>query len=265
MPARIVRVVVGLLFFVVPIRSILAVVFSPISLSQEHPIIGESFVVDATASGATVGSVYFLKCRIGQTTNALTEGQTYNSSTAEWLNDTDAWVSMPTVSVGEDGSWNGTVSCRVKLTAADELKVLYLRTCLRANDACGSSVQSTAFLTFAPIAPSPTAAPTQTPCPTATPTTVPTGTSTPTSGPSVVLSPVSKPTSFVRVIATVMEEETDMVEGAVLGARQDDTDTATTSSMFAEKRPYIRALLVTGIGLAILAAVWLIKIRYTKI
>lgn len=115
-------------------------------------------------------------------------------------------------------------------------------------------------------------------CPTVTPTNAPvaTITNTPIAGtgntsvsPTVVrtftATPTVKPTSFVRIIETVLVDENKGTVGAILGTKNETPAQGTESAdEVAEKRPYIVALLFVGIGMALVAAVSVIKIRYTK-
>ena len=113
----------------------------------------------------------------------------------------------------------------------------------------------------------PTVAPTNTPSSTPTVTKTPSATSEPTQK-SVTTMPTPsctvKPTAFVRIISQVLVEEVAS-NGSVLGKTDASLEEATpTISMLVEKRPYIIALVITAIGLALIAAVSVIKIRYTK-
>jgi hypothetical protein len=111
----------------------------------------------------------------------------------------------------------------------------------------------------------PTLIATNTPVPTAT--TVPDVTggivasSTKTGTPTVT----ERPTSFVRILSTVAVEDEMVSQGAVLGFMDQTPEaTATSQDALSEKRPYVVALLFVGIGLALLAAVSVVRIRYTK-
>ncbi|MFZ2025253.1 MAG: hypothetical protein WAV51_03155 [Microgenomates group bacterium] len=265
----IVGVVVYFFFFRIPISfAVSGVVFTPLEIDSASPIIGDTFAVQATASGGMTGAVYYLKCRIGQTSSSLTEGQTYNTTTEKWLDDTSAWIDMPQVMIQNDGSWRGALPCRIKTSAVDEIKLLFLRGCLQVNDACGTSFQSANYLSFSPILPTATMAPTVTPTVTPTPAKGPTNTpavstvliTTPTP-----INPSSKPTSFVQILSQVTVVDEMAPSGTVLGQTNETQKNASGSmDMLSEKRPYIIALLFVGIGLSLLAAVSVIKIRYTK-
>lgn len=111
------------------------------------------------------------------------------------------------------------------------------------------------------------------PTPTVTNTPVLTVTNPPTPAATNISSPTKigvpsiqeRPTSFVTIISTV-EIEDEMASGeAVLGLTDEMPEpTVTPPDMLSQKRPYIAALLFVGIGLALLAAVSVMKIRYTK-
>ena len=137
---------VELVFFVQPVMAVTPNIL-PVSVDTSTPVIGDSFTLTASMSGAVVSSVYFLKCRIGApNSTTLSDGQTYNSQTSKWLEDTGsngAWIDMPQITTDSTGLWQGNLQCRVKDSANDEAKVLFIRACLDANNACGTSFQST--------------------------------------------------------------------------------------------------------------------------
>jgi len=113
----------------------------------------------------------------------------------------------------------------------------------------------------------PTISPTNTPAATVTNTPMPSPTSTPSPTPilhSIVISSPAQPTSFVRIISTVLVDENAGTDGAVLGQTDIQTPATESTEAVVQMRPYIRALLCAGIGLALIAAVSVIKIRYTK-
>ena len=113
----------------------------------------------------------------------------------------------------------------------------------------------------------PTIAPTNTPSSTPTVTKIPTGTPEFKQGSSTKFPTPSctvKPTSFVRVISESREGEDIALNGSVLGDDVSLKEATPPTSMLVEKRPYIIALVSTAIGLALIAAVSVIKIRYTK-
>lgn len=178
--------------FVIPSTVLAAVSVTPVNVDTTSPVIGDAFSLTASVSGALTGSIYFLKCRIGANSSSLTDGQTFNSQTSKWLDDsgsTGAWVDMPQVTIGADGIWQGVLQCRIKSGAVDESKVLFTRACLNSNNSCGTSFQSNSSLALNPLVPTSTPTSTSTPTPSPTPTPDPTATSTPTS------SPTSKPTA----------------------------------------------------------------------
>lgn len=180
--------------------SFAAVNISPISLSSSTPIIGDPFILNATLSGALAGNNYYIKCRIGPNSSSLSDGQTYNSQTTQWLDDTGSsgsWTDMPQITVGSDGSWQGSFQCRLKNSATDETKLLFVRACLNSNNSCGTSFQSTNSLSLNPIFPTstPTPIPTSTNTPTPSPTPTKTPTPTPIITPTKVLSPTVIPTT----------------------------------------------------------------------
>lgn len=271
MPAQkptIAGVVVGFLFFFFPYSVYSAASFNPVGIDATNPIIGDSFNVQATANGASPSATYYLKCRIGSAGSTdLTEGQTLNTKTNKWLDDKSTWVDMPEIEIAEDGSWQGSMTCRIKSSALDEAKALFLRACLKTNDSCGSSFQSSNSLVLSPRIPTPTNTPTPTPIPTATNTPTPTSVQTATN--TQTPTAVPKISSTFPVTATLTQSALDnaaSATGAVLGEETEPkTGQMQPTDLLAEKQPYIIALLFVGIGLAMLAAVYVVKIRlYSK-
>ncbi len=274
MSARIptyVGVVVSFLFFF-PFPVFGAASFVPLSVDTTNPIIGDTFIIQASASGVVANAAYYLKCRIGPSSGTTyTEGQTLNGQTNKWLDDTNAWIDMPQIVVGADGQWQGPISCRIKSSAVDEAKSIVLRACLNVNDACGTSFQSTSSLSLSPRSPTPTntLAPTATNTPTLAPTNTPVPTSSPTrlSTPTVTIASI--PTVNVEeTFSSVLEEkdDTETTIGAVLGETASKNNvTPRPSDLLSEKKPYITTLLFFGISLALIAAFYAIKIHiYSK-
>lgn len=114
-------------------------------------------------------------------------------------------------------------------------------------------------------------------CPTVVPTNTPSSTPTVTKTPTPTLeftqvmmtkipspSCTVKPTSYVRIISRVTVDENTSVSGSVLGSDTSLERSTPASNLLVEKRPYILALISTAIGLALIAAVSVLKIRYTK-
>jgi len=184
--------------FVVVSRSFSAtIIINPISVDMPSPIIGDSFNLVASISGALSGGSYYVKCRIGANVSSLNDGQTYNPQTSQWLDDTGstgAWVDMPQVAVGSDGLWQDSIKCRIKSSANDEAKSIFVRACLNSSNSCGTSFQSANSLALNPIFPTPTPTPIPTLTPTPTPTNTPTPTPTLTPTPTPTRAPTSAPT-----------------------------------------------------------------------
>lgn len=196
-------------------KSVFAASISPISVSATSPVIGDSFTVTASISGALSGSVYFIKCRIGPPSSSLNEGQTYNDQLSDWFGDTDSWINMPKVNIGNDGIWQNALQCRIKSSAVDEAKVLFMRACLDSNDSCGTSFQSANSLALNPQMPTSTPTPTNTPTPTKTPTPAPT--SAPTSAPTNTPTPMKTPTPTPTLKPTVLPTPKEILPTGVLG------------------------------------------------
>lgn len=158
-----------LLFGVRPVFA--ASVEAPTSIQSEIQI-DQSFSINSNLTSVQSGEVYFVKCRTGPSSSSLTEGQTYNSATTNWLFDTDSWTDMPTVTAtGSTTSFS--LQCKMKSSATEGQKTIYTRACLKKSDGtCGTSFQSSSGTSFTAIAPvsTPTPVPTTDPSPTSTST-----------------------------------------------------------------------------------------------
>lgn len=149
--------------------------------------IGQNFSVEGTLSGDGPGEAYYLKCRIGESVSELTEAQTFNSDSNNWLFDSSAWKDMPRLELTGDSA-NFSLECRIKAGVSSGQKYFYLRACFREPDeSCGNYVQSGFGQTILVVDPP---APTLTPTPTTTK--IPDLTATPTSTPTIT--PTSNPT-----------------------------------------------------------------------
>ncbi|MBI5613871.1 hypothetical protein HY947_03015 [Candidatus Gottesmanbacteria bacterium] len=229
-----------ILFFVLLFLSnypVFAVSISPLSVDINSPVIGDAFTLTATMSGAVAGSNYFVKCRIGGNTSSLNDGQTFNSQSSKWLDDTGssgAWVDMPQVAIGVDGYWSGLTRCRIKSSSTDEAKLLFVRACLNTDNSCGTSFQSLNSLPLNPIVPTstPTPIPTSTPTPTPEPSPTPTRTPTPTSTPS----PTSTPTSSTK---TPTSMSTKSVPSPSISLKDENDVLADTDEAFIQEKTVI--------------------------
>ncbi len=268
---------VSLYFFTASLQHVFAVTIVPVSVDTVSPVIGDSFSVTASVSGALAGNIYFLKCRIGANSSSLTDGQTFNLQTSKWLDDTGstgAWIDMPQVTINGDGTWQGTLQCRMKSGTSDEAKMLFLRACLNTNNSCGASFQSNSSLSLSPIVPTPTPTPIPTPTPTATPTPTPTPavtialtptntptptpTPTPTKTPAPTLSIMPQITPYFENEGVALPEEEMLAStAAVLGIQieQEKTDQKTENHV-SSMMPFIVPLLSVAMGLAILSFVF---------
>ena len=158
------------------------------SVDHGTPQVAESFAVSASLTHAVYPGTYFLKCRIGGDITHLTEGQTYNTASDTWLDDSGAngaWILMPQVTTDSTGSWSGTLACRVKATAASGTKQVYVRACLNTDGSCGASFQSGDFREIQVLALPPT--------PTVLPTIMPTLKPSPTASPQPTPQKTPKP------------------------------------------------------------------------
>lgn len=143
-----------------------ATIETPTNVPTEVQI-SQTFSFNTNITGTQAGEVYFVKCRLGQTSASLTEGQSYNSTTNTWLSDTNSWIDFPTVNTSGN-SVSGSIQCRVKSNAPSGQKVIYARACLKKSDgSCGTSFQSSSGTpTNAISSSSTTSTPTPTPSPT---------------------------------------------------------------------------------------------------
>ncbi len=265
------HVVIGILFLFPAASVFAASSIIPLSVSTASPIMGEAFIVTATMSGVAAGTPYFIKCRLGSGSTALSEGQTYNAQTDRWLDDTGAngaWIDMPQITILSDGAWSGDMKCRIKSSAADESKLLYLSACLNADSSCGSSFKSTAFLTLQPRVPTPTITPSASPTAVNTitptnspgPTTTRTPTAAPSPTPSSVLTPKARSLSPTRDASFAILGSTSSVS-----ANADSEEVPQTESYKREMPVGVFAFLFVGVGLGLLSfAISLQKIPIWK-
>jgi hypothetical protein len=188
----------SVIFFVIPVVSA-AEALSVQSVSNSTPTVGDPITIAMTLSQGAASQLYYLKCRIGEDSTHLTDGQTYNATSGVWLEDSGAngaWILMPQVETDATGAWSGALVCRVKATAASSTKYVYVRACLNSDGSCDSSFQSGDYQDIQVLAPPPTA----TPLPSPTPTTKPSPTASPQ--PTVLKTPTPVPTHTSKPAAT---------------------------------------------------------------
>lgn len=177
--------IISVIFFVVPAVSA-AEALSVLSVSNTTPTAGDPITVAMTLSQGAASQSYYLKCRIGEDSTHLTQGQTYNPDSGVWLDDSGAngaWTLMPRITVGSDGSWQGEMQCRVKTSAESGAKLVFTRACLSVDGTCKESFQSADSVGIQVLAPPPTSTPPPSPEPTPPPTATPTVQKTPTRAP----------------------------------------------------------------------------------
>lgn len=127
--------------------------------------LSQTFSFDTNITGLQAGEVYFVKCRLGQTSTTLSEGQTYNPITNIWLSDTSSWKDFPTVTASGN-SISTSVQCRTKLDIPTGQKLIYASACLKKTDGlCNKSFKSSSGTTTNVVA-SPSSSPTPSPTPT---------------------------------------------------------------------------------------------------
>lgn len=250
-------------------------VISPLSIDTSIPVIGDAFNVTATMSGALSGGSYYVKCRIGASSSSLNDGQTYNSQTLQWLDDTGstgAWVDMPQITTGVDGLWQDSIKCRIKTSANDEAKIIFIRACLNSSNSCGTSFQSANSLTINPIFPTstpspiPTSTPTPTPTntPTPTPTASPTNTPTPTKTPTPTPTKIPTPTSKPNASPTPENIPQNSVLGESTGNGLDISPPENLISGATKKPDTIFQGILIALGIALIAACVILTIRIIK-
>lgn len=235
---------------------------TPMSVSTTTPIIGDAFTVTASMSGAISSSVYYFKCRIGPNSSSLSDGQTYNTQTAQWLDDTGsngAWIDMPQITTDGSGLWQGTLQCRIKDSASDEAKVVFIRACLNQSNSCGTSFQSANSLSLNPVMPTSTPTPTSTPMPTSTCTPTPTPSSTPT--------PTHTPTSTKTPTPSLASDSGDVLSDSSGSGESPVADTIEPSgTVSGQSISPVKIILIplvsVGLGLAILSGVLVWKKRH---
>lgn len=254
------------LFF--PTTAFAAVAISTDGSNNLSPFIGESFNVSASISGAGAGEIYFVKCRIGPDTSNLSEGQTYNPSALNWLNDigsNSAWVDMPQVTVDGNGAWSGIIQCRVKTGVAGGTKIVVTRACLNSGGTCTTAFSSSNSITINAQEPTPTPTPTETPTP--APTSTPAPTATPTNTPTATPTKTPTPRPTVRPTLTSLPEV--LGEGASPASdiadlrNQLKTPTPTPLVESSKKFPIFPVFLIVG-GLACMSFAGLSLFRRPK-
>lgn len=142
-----------------------ATIETPTNVPAEVQIL-QTFSFNTNITGAQAGEVYFVKCRLGQTSTTPTAGQTYNPITNTWLYDTNSWKDFPTITVSED-SFSISIQCRTKSNTSTGQKLVYSSACLKKSDgSCesGSSFKSSAgaitnVITTASSSPTPSPTP----------------------------------------------------------------------------------------------------------
>ena len=175
-------------FFLFPSSVLAASVSAPSGLPLEVAI-NQSFTVSGEINGGVSGEKYFVKCRMGNSSSSLTEGQTYNALSSSWLGDGSAWAEMPVVEITDKSSFS--LNCRLKSGLATGGKILFLRACLNQNGSCGNSFQSSSGVNFLALAEA-----TPTPLPTTISSPTPTLTITPTLG---IATPTPKPAATYKI------------------------------------------------------------------
>ncbi len=222
----------------------------------------EELNVMVTYSGFIDGETIFIKGAFYQENSTNYFGLTKKDDS--WIKNGDDTVKQRQIVVGQ---WNKNVIVKSDFSDSGfkgegeyKLKIgyYYYTSPEKLSSVNWASTSATILLN----APDPT--PTNTPIPTVANTPTSTPTHTPILTPIPTPSCTVKPTSFVRVISEVTMSEGMSASGSVLGSGVSLEESTPAVSMLAEKRPYIIALVSTAIGLALIAAVSVIKIRYTR-
>jgi len=230
-------------------------------------ITSDPFTVTASISGAAAG-INYLRVDVYKDGTSNYFGETYNGN--DWAGGGSGKDYFP-ITIQTGIPWIGDVQARIGVISSSEYDgqgTYNLR--LRRYTSSGNAGSEDANLSAIPIAisiptPTPTVAPTSVPSHTPTISLTHTASSTNTTIPTPQ-TPTSRPTSYVRIISRVTIEDEMASFGSVLGQVDEEKRQDATKSMdvLSQKRPYITALLFTGIGLSLLAAATAIKILYTR-
>lgn len=204
-------VLLFLLFFFDPQKALAATISEPSNVPTEVQI-SQSFTFNSQLSGVQSGEIYFVKCRVGVSSSNLTEGQTYNTATRQWLTDgfsTGKWIDMPIVQI-TDTTQNFSIQCRVKAGISSGDKIVFARACLKQNDTCDSnkSFQSSSGVPFKAIESTPTPTPSSSASTSSSPTSSPTPIPTPkpaTPKPTSSFTPTPTPKATTVSVSMVRE------------------------------------------------------------
>lgn len=165
---------------------------------DEQVEIGEEFTVYFKVEGFEKNTNYYMKGRVG-VASPLDKGQTYNSNTSSWLNDSgDNWDEFPIFTTNSEGSASAQIKVRAKTSASlgDNAIVVRIR---KVNiDPNYDSDQGMITIVAVPTStPTPTSSstPSPTPTPSVSSTPTPTLTLTPTPTSSSTVTPTVKPTA----------------------------------------------------------------------
>lgn len=223
----------------------------------------EELHIMATHSGFIDGETVYIKGAFCQENSTNYFGMTKNNDS--WIKNGEETTTQRQIIVGQ---WDNTLTVRSDFSDSGfngegeyKLRIGYYYTTSpgKLSSVNWASNSATILLNH----PNPTS--TNTPIPTVdtTPTLTPTLTPIPTKIPTP--SCTVQPTSFVQILSQVTALGGMASTGAVLGQEDEHKNNASASmDILSQKRPYITALLLVSIGLAFLAAVSVIKIRYTK-
>jgi hypothetical protein len=177
----------------------------------EQVIAGNEFNVYFKVEEGEVNTNYYVKVNIGQD-SPLVDGQTYNSSTSDWLYFNSAWTNFPKVTTDESGNFTGQVPARAKLTSAigtSSIQASILKEGESSDKHLNSSSGAISILPAPTATPTPSPIPTATKIPTQTLVSTPTSPPTPSSPPKLTATPAPKPSlASSRLTPVVLASET---------------------------------------------------------
>lgn len=234
--------------FVFPLTTIFAARNLTITGSKSTLLGDEELLLTASASGFTDGETIYIKGAFFQTGSSNYFG--YTKSGDSWIKNSAPNIEQRSVKIGE---WDGTLIEKVDFSDSGykgegdyNIKVGYY------YGSYTSVAWSSNALPVTINEPDPTATPVAIDTPTPTPTPAPTATPVPPTATQIpTKAPTKTPTPTPRPTLTPMPTREASPSGEILGSE------ATPSSVEEQKvtdwRPVIFTLLLTGIGLALLA------------
>lgn len=249
--------IIFILSFIFP-SSIFAAPSIVVSTFPSSIIAGTEFETTFNAIGLTPDSNYYAKSLGGEN---QTEVDTWNSS---WLQQNDAWASMPVFTSNSEGSASAIIKSRFETTTSGGNKEFLMR--IRKTD--GSTNYDSTPVTILVNTPTPSPTPTPTEAPTEEPTSEPTKapTPTPTSTPIKTTTPKPTPTKTPIIESTDIPTITSTNVSALKGLGGSPTpEEMVAGASVGKTHPFFPILLITvGAFLMIVGGVNLYKKMKTE-